>query len=159
MRDFPIALLFFVTGTVALSAQTRPCYEGDAIAARAFVEARAGEPLCDISCSGCGCKGGPGYRVVEGARPGACVSYKRLVSLCGPPPHTRCRRECYPVVAGCTQPSAAAVEAAGVAIRNRARKCVSGYFRPNGRCVAKRKLRQVCGEKPEVSCITAPKTD
>jgi hypothetical protein len=39
-------------------------------------------PLQD-RCTGCGCKGGPGYRSL---RTGECVGYKLLASECGNPP-------------------------------------------------------------------------
>lgn len=45
---------------------------------------------CDLgtsTCSGCGCKGGPGYRHVETRR---CVGFRQLDALCGSPPTTRC---------------------------------------------------------------------
>lgn len=45
---------------------------------------------CDLdkpACSGCGCKGGPGYRHVETRR---CVGFKDMDKLCGSPPTTRC---------------------------------------------------------------------
>lgn len=37
-------------------------------------------------CHGCGCKGGPGFRGLNGR----CVSYKKLDETCGSPPTTRC---------------------------------------------------------------------
>jgi len=39
-------------------------------------------------CSGCGCKGGPGYRAPDGH----CVGFKELDKVCGNPP-TRCTFE------------------------------------------------------------------
>ena len=36
-------------------------------------------------CSGCGCKGGPGYRAPDGH----CVGFRELDKVCGNPP-TRC---------------------------------------------------------------------
>lgn len=41
------------------------------------------------ACSGCGCKGGPGYRGPDGR----CVGFKDLASVCGTPPETRCTFE------------------------------------------------------------------
>ena len=38
------------------------------------------------SCTGCGCKGGPGYRGPDGR----CVGFANLVKICGDPPSTRC---------------------------------------------------------------------
>jgi Excalibur calcium-binding domain len=56
-----------------------------------------GQGKCDTYCSGCGCKGGPGYR----DRDDHCVGWKDIIQKCGPPPHDRCARECEPVSAGC----------------------------------------------------------
>lgn len=52
---------------------------------------------CTAFCRGCGCKGGPGYRTLDGR----CVGYANLIRECGPPPHALCRRECAPVAPGC----------------------------------------------------------
>jgi hypothetical protein len=41
------------------------------------------------ACSGCGCKGGPGYRGPDGK----CVGFKALRKVCGNPPETRCTFE------------------------------------------------------------------
>jgi len=40
-------------------------------------------------CSGCGCKGGPGYRDTDNH----CVSHKDLTKKCGVPPSQRCTYE------------------------------------------------------------------
>ena len=60
---------------------------------RKFVPLDA-RPVCPIDqgekCSGCGCKGGPGYRSNE---TGKCVSYKQLRSTCGTPLTTKCKFE------------------------------------------------------------------
>src|SRR5262249_6449561 len=40
-------------------------------------------------CSGCGCRGGPGYRGPDGN----CVGWKALDRICGRPPTTRCTPE------------------------------------------------------------------
>lgn len=37
-------------------------------------------------CTGCGCRGGPGYRGPNGH----CVSYRDLDRVCGPNPASRC---------------------------------------------------------------------
>lgn len=43
------------------------------------------------SCTGCGCKGGPGYREL---RTNKCVSFRELTKKCGnPPDEDRCRFE------------------------------------------------------------------
>ncbi|WP_407523705.1 hypothetical protein [Methylobacterium oryzisoli] len=41
------------------------------------------------SCSGCGCKGGPGYRGPNGR----CVGWDALAETCGSPPTSRCKAE------------------------------------------------------------------
>ena len=41
-------------------------------------------------CKGCGCKGGPGYRVNA---TGKCVGFKALKAKCGDPPPLRCTFE------------------------------------------------------------------
>ena len=55
-----------------------------------------GKGQCSVACSGCGCKGGPGYR-----HGGDCVAWKDLVKKCGAAPHAGCTRECTPVKQGC----------------------------------------------------------
>jgi hypothetical protein len=67
--------------------------------------AQAGEGQCDTQCTGCGCKGGPGYRSAKGR----CVGYANLISECGPPPHDSkgCQRECFVVIAECQAPGPA----------------------------------------------------
>ena len=41
-------------------------------------------------CKGCGCKGGPGYRINAA---GKCVGFKALNAKCGDPPTLRCTFE------------------------------------------------------------------
>lgn len=41
------------------------------------------------ACSGCGCRGGPGYRGPDGR----CVGFKDLARTCGNPPTMRCAAE------------------------------------------------------------------
>lgn len=41
-------------------------------------------------CKGCGCKGGPGYRINT---TGKCVGFKALQAKCGDPPTLRCTFE------------------------------------------------------------------
>jgi hypothetical protein len=40
-------------------------------------------------CTGCGCKGGPGWRGPEGT----CVSKASLAQICGSPPGAPCKQE------------------------------------------------------------------
>ena len=42
-----------------------------------------------LACTGCGCRGGPGYRGPNGQ----CVGWARLNKICGNPPTTRCTAE------------------------------------------------------------------
>jgi hypothetical protein len=111
------ALLAFVGGVCAdrLHAQPATTVEQSAIVetedtqrlcpyvsaelAAKVVAALKGMSQCEVHCSGCGCKGGPGYR---SRSTGHCVGWGEIVSVCGPPPHQLCDRECEPVVAGCT---------------------------------------------------------
>lgn len=41
------------------------------------------------ACSGCGCRGGPGYRGPNGQ----CVSWKAFARTCGSPPTAHCSAE------------------------------------------------------------------
>lgn len=45
--------------------------------------------IAPIACSGCSCRGGPGYRKPNGK----CASWKELNRACGTPPETRCTDE------------------------------------------------------------------
>jgi hypothetical protein len=58
---------------------------------------------CEIACRGCGCQGGPGYRLrsVPGQPAGTCVGFSNINSKCGEPPHKKCAKECVSVHAGC----------------------------------------------------------
>jgi hypothetical protein len=47
------------------------------------------QPAQAAACSGCGCKGGPGYRGPNGR----CVSWDALAKTCGTPPTTHCKGE------------------------------------------------------------------
>ena len=48
-------------------------------------------------CSGCGCKGSPGYRSIATGR---CVSHKNLYKICGDPPSSSCVFENAPGTGG-----------------------------------------------------------
>lgn len=110
MREvFASAVLAFVLfGVAGARAQSAPAIEREdaerlcplvskQLAAKA-AEAVKTMSHCEVYCSGCGCKGGPGYR---SKLTGRCVGWADIVSVCGQPPHARCTRECEPVVAGC----------------------------------------------------------
>jgi Excalibur calcium-binding domain len=66
--------------------------------AKAIADSIKGGGRCEVWCSGCGCKGGPGFREIESQQ---CVSWSDLISKCGPPPHPLCTAECEPVKATC----------------------------------------------------------
>ena len=51
------------------------------------------------ACSGCGCRGGPGYR----GQNGKCVGWDQLARICGKPPTTRCKPEQVNAPAGSKQ--------------------------------------------------------
>ena len=54
-----------------------------------FLLALPQAPAAADSCSGCACRGGPGYRDAKGQ----CVGHAQLYSRCGTPPTTRCTFE------------------------------------------------------------------
>jgi hypothetical protein len=64
---------------------------------RTIVPEVTGHGACKTFCTGCGCKGGPGYRDHNGR----CVGYANLIRSCGPPPHSGCKAECVPLANGC----------------------------------------------------------
>ena len=101
------ALALAVAGLTADMAASQDCMVLDKAVAKKVAD--DGGATCKVSCSGCGCKGGPGYRAppTENSPKGNCVSYRSLNSVCGPPPHAGCTRECAPVVSGCTAPDTA----------------------------------------------------
>jgi hypothetical protein len=53
-------------------------------AALLLISCTAAATACQ--CTGCGCKGGPGFRGPNGR----CVSYKQLDRVCGSPPTSKC---------------------------------------------------------------------
>ena len=54
-----------------------------------LIAAAAVAPVAaEEQCSGCGCKGGPGYRGPKG-----CVGWAQLNKVCGNPPTTNCQPE------------------------------------------------------------------
>lgn len=79
--------------------------------ARKAAEQVSGTGPCRVSCKGCGCKGGPGYRGPRG-----CVSWADLIRVCGPPPHEGCTRECAIVRPGCHGRAWLKVFAAGLGL-------------------------------------------
>ena len=85
-----------LTAQVANEDATRLCPLISPELAKIVADSIKDEGRCETQCSGCGCKGGPGYRGPDG-----CVGWKQLIAVCGPPPHDRCARECEPVSAGC----------------------------------------------------------
>jgi hypothetical protein len=107
MRWFGVvALLFTLVGSSAAPAQSFGCAILNKEQARFVGEANKGQGRCEAQCTGCGCKGGPGYRALDGQ----CVGHANLNSKCGPPPHDSkgCVRECFVVLAACQLPPATA---------------------------------------------------
>jgi len=64
--------------------------------AKKVAAAIKGAGQCATVCRGCGCKGGPGYKGPRG-----CVGWTDVISVCGPPPHARCERQCALIVPAC----------------------------------------------------------
>jgi hypothetical protein len=108
MRSFLVALLFFVVSAVQAQAQSGPedMTRSCPLVTPELVKVAAASIMgrCPAFCSGCGCKGGPGYRAPESnGRKGGCVGYADIISKCGPAPHKEkgCVRECARVVVAC----------------------------------------------------------
>ena len=93
--SFIVVLLLFASFAGAASAQE--CLQvgkstADNVAA--FVKNKG---KCAVSCRGCGCLGGPGYRDDRGR----CVGWDDLIEVCGLPPHAKCAAECVPADDAC----------------------------------------------------------
>lgn len=104
-RPIPVCVLLLPALAVgAPAAKGQECFKLEKETAK--IIGNAGGSDCPIGCSGCGCKGGPGYRAPRRGTEtrGHCVGYANLYSVCGPPPHAKCTRECTPVVVGCKRP-------------------------------------------------------
>jgi hypothetical protein len=85
MKNFLIAL--FATGFM-FSAQEQPKAVGEQSQSLNFTPIDLGAPTC---CTGCGCRGGPGWR---SKRTGQCVGWDDLTRECGNPPNSdRCTKE------------------------------------------------------------------
>jgi hypothetical protein len=94
-------------------------------------------------CEGCGCKGGPGWRVrtVPPQQRGHCVFHNDLARLCGDPPSSaKCDFE------GARQvcPSE----------RRCGSKGGSGWRDKDGRCVPRNQLKRTCGDPPSPASCT-----
>ncbi len=88
-----------------------------------------------LACSGCGCRGGPGYRGPDGR----CVGFAALDRVCGVPPETRCAKEGAPKV---EEPDCSGCGCKGG----------PGYRGPDGNCVGWDRLKAVCGDPPTTHC-------
>ena len=99
IRFFPVVLLLCAAPAYAQDDEDhqRICPLLTADLVRAIMPAVTGHGSCATRCSGCGCKGGPGYRDAQGQ----CVGYANIIQKCGPPPHSGCHAECAPVAKGC----------------------------------------------------------
>ena len=73
------------------------CVIATSTEAKRLAQIGRSEADCPAGCSGCGCRGGPGYRNSKNE----CVGYSNLVSDCGPPLHNKCAKECYPAPPKC----------------------------------------------------------
>jgi hypothetical protein len=96
-----------VTNNFAMAAEDN-CFKGTREDARADAQRRLGY-LCQLFCSGCGCKGGPGFRKQDGK----CATTPDLArGACGDgPSYDRCKRECTPLHQGCTRGALPAADA------------------------------------------------
>ena len=87
------------------------------------------------ACSGCGCRGGPGYRGPDGR----CVGYANLKSVCGDPPETKCTRE------GARKVEEPKCSGCGC-------KGGPGYRAQDGHCVGWQEIGRLCGSPPTTRC-------
>ena len=67
------------------------CLQADVETALAIAKEKERNGVCEVVCSGCRCKGGPGYRNPETNH---CVGWGDLNDICGPAPHLKCIAEC-----------------------------------------------------------------
>jgi hypothetical protein len=102
-----------------------------------------------FACSGCGCRGGPGYRGPDGH----CVGFANLKRVCGDPPETGCVKEGFAAI---EEPACHVCSCKGG----------PGYRNPaTGQCVSRRALAATCGNPPtkrctpEGSALGAPKKE
>jgi hypothetical protein len=95
-----VAILGAVFFSVTAAAADSDCFQGTRDQARQQSQQRLGL-LCQLFCSGCGCKGGPGLRKSNGY----CASSGELAAgACGEAPaFSKCAKECTPLHAGCSR--------------------------------------------------------
>lgn len=94
-------------------------------------------PAFSQTCSGCGCRGGPGYRGPDGS----CVGFASLRRICGDPPEMRCKKE--GGVGARPEPCSRCGCKGGPGYRNPA----------TGQCVGRRDLKRICGDPPTSGCL------
>lgn len=100
VRHSLVVVLSIAVSLAPAKAQESPvpgCFTGSLQRAAELAKERQGSGGCGVVCKGCGCRGGPGYRNAKGH----CVSYKRFVKECGPPPYLKCKAECVPAPKNC----------------------------------------------------------
>lgn len=101
-----LVLAFIALSVLPPAANAQECFNVTPELAQSAAKAVRGKGHCQIRCEGCGCKGGPGFRGPDLK----CVGWANLVRVCGPPPYTKCSRECAPVVTGCADIAAEAAK-------------------------------------------------
>jgi hypothetical protein len=90
---FAVGLAAFVWGEMpALADGERLCPSMSEMLVSKVAALVKGKGHCSASCTGCGCKGGPGFRDNQGH----CVGWANVIRKCGPKPHAGCSRECHP---------------------------------------------------------------
>ncbi len=126
------------------------CFTGSPEQLEILKKSRQGKRGCRQTCSGCGCRGGPGYR----DKNGSCVSYINLISICGKD-YSNCKKECADTELICISPTnvsndATKNSAVGSPACDRSEEpTVRG---PNGECVKQNEVRRVCGAPPTSRC-------
>ena len=98
-RSFGLIAAAVLSLTLSHSARAASCRIADTERARDIARKFAEKDgRCETMCSGCRCRGGPGYRNPENGR---CVGWADLNTSCGAPPHDKCTKECHPVDPDC----------------------------------------------------------
>ena len=101
------ALALFIAALTSLASAQDLCFSGTRAEARFVAQQRLGL-VCQLICTGCGCKGGPGLRKPPPGREnpkGDCAKKSEVAAgVCGEgPSYDRCTHECTPLHAGCVR--------------------------------------------------------
>jgi len=126
------------------------CFTGSQEQLEVLKRSRLGMRGCRESCSGCGCRGGPGYR----DKNGACVSYSNLISICSED-FSNCKQECAETELICIKPSQKitdTIENGAIAKVECDRLGEATVKGPRGECVAQEEIKSVCGVPPTKRC-------